>query len=135
MKMLNSTYIELPTNRVGLLDADSIEVNIWCDAAPNGERGAVFMLSVDCQVVIEGFTTTDYHDGDHSMDDDCRTCHDNGWINDEYEADCYRLDTIAMDSFEDSLSDIPGLRMFSKNAEHCIESDHWMITATRTEGF
>ena len=24
-------------------------------------------------------------------------------------------------------------RIFSENAAHCIESDHWLITATRTE--
>ena len=109
-------------------------MEILCGSASNDARAAVFTLSVDCQVVIEGFTTTDFDDGDHTMDEDCPVCENLDWMNDEYEADCYRLDTIAMDAFEDSLAGIPELRMFSKNAEHCIESDHWMITATRTEG-
>lgn len=130
---LSSIEVPLPEYRICMQDVDAIEVEVHCGPAPNDERAAAFMLSVNCQVVIEGFTTTDYHDGDHTMDDDCQTCHDNGWVNDEYEADCYRFDTIAMDAFEDSLADIPELRMFSENAEHRIESDHWMITATRTE--
>ena len=135
MLKLNSIDVTLPEDRIYMQNVDAIEVEIHCGSAPNYERTAAFMLSVNCQVVIEGFTTTDYHDGDHTMDDDCQTCHDNGWVNDEYEADCYRSDTIAMDAFENSLATIPELRIFSKNAEHCIESDYWMITAMRTEGF
>ena len=131
---LNKVYVPLPEDRVCLRDVGAIEVEIRCGPGPTGELAAVFMLSMDCKDVIEGFTTEKFDDG-HTGDDDCETCHDNGWVNDEYEADCYRFDTIAMDAFEDSLADIPELRMFHKNVEHCIESDHWMITATRTEGF
>ena len=133
MLKLNSIDVTLPEDRIYMQDVDEIEVEIHCGPAPNDERAAAFMLSVNCQVVIEGFTTTDYHDGDHTMDDDCQTCHDNGWVNDEYEADCYRSDTIAMYAFEDSPANMPELRMFSKNSELRIESDQWMITATRTE--
>ena len=38
-----------------------------------------------------------------------------------------------MNAFEYSLANMPELRMLSKNTEHYIESDQWMITATRTE--
>ncbi len=91
------------------------------------------MLSVDCQRVIEGFTITDFDDGSHTMNNDCLTCQSLGWVNDEYEADCYRFDTIAMDDFEDKLANTSELRMFSENAEHCIVSDHWTITVVRSE--
>ncbi len=106
-----------------------------CAPAPNIKRAAVFMLSVDCQDVIVGFTTTDFDGGAHTGDDDCETCSDNGWVNEEYEADCCRFDAIAMYAFEDSLSEILESPMFHKNAERCIESDLWTITATRTEAF
>ena len=135
MLKINSIAIPLPKNRIYMQEVDAIEVEVWCGPAPTNERAAVFTLSVDCQDVIAGFTTTDFDDGDHTGDADCETCYDNGWVNDEYEADCYRFDAIAMDAFEDSLADIPELRMFGKNAERCIESDHWTITATRAEGF
>ena len=133
MFKLNSIDVPLPEGRIYMQDVDAIEVEIHCGPAPNDERTAAFMLSVDCQIVIEGFTLIDYHDGDHTMQKDCNTCESLGCLNDEYEADCYRFDTIAMDAFEDSLARIPELRMFSKNTVHCIESDYWMITATRSE--
>ena len=132
---LNEVCVELPENRIYMRDVDAIEVEILCGSAPNSARAAVFMLSVDCQVVIEAFTTTDFTDDDHTQEEDCQTCESMGWVNDDYEADCYRQDIIAMDAFEDRLADIPELRMFHKNVEHCIESDHWMITATRKEDF
>ena len=135
MLKLNSICVPLPEDRIYMQEIDAIEVEIRCGSAPNDERAAVFTLSVNCQDVIEGFTTTDYYDGAHPMEEDCLTCESLGWMNDEYEADCYRFDTIAMDAFEGSLAEIPELRMFSKNVKHCIESDLWMITATRTEGF
>ena len=133
MVKLNGVCVPLPQDRIYMQDVDAIEVEIRCGPVSGADQGAVFMLSVDCQIVIEGFTTTDYHDGDHTMEDDCEACHDSGCVNDEYEADCYRFDTIAMDAFVNSLASVPELRMFSENAEHCIESDHWMITVARTE--
>lgn len=134
MLKLNDVCVELPKNRISMQDVDAIEVEIWCGPAPKNKRAAVFMLSVNCQVVIEGFTTGNFTDA-HTYEDDCFICENMGWVNDDYEADCYRMDIISMDAFEKAIAEIPELRMFSKNLEHCIESDHWMITTMRSEDF
>ena len=130
---LNAFAVDLPQNRIYMQDVDGIDVEIWCAPVPNSAHAAAFMLTVDCQIVIDGFTTQDFHNDDHTYDEDCPTCEILGWVNAECEADCYRLDDIAMDAFTDAIAEMPELRMF-KDGEHCIESDCWMITTTRTEG-
>ena len=133
MMKLKEVCVRLPQDLIYLRDVDAIEVEIWLDPKPDENGKVVFMLSVDCQSVIERFMPTDFHDGSHTMNDDCLTCESLGWVNEECEADCYHSDTIAMDAFEDCLADISELRMFSKGVEHCIEHDHWTITAMRSE--
>ena len=133
MMKLNKVCVPLPQGRIYSRDVDAVEVGIWLAARPNESGEVTFTLSVDCQSVIEGFTTTDFLDGRHTLNDDCPACLSVGWMNDQCEADCYRLDTIAMDAFERSLAGISELRMFGKNAKHRIESDHWTITVMRGE--
>ena len=125
---LATTPVPLPADRVCLRDYDAIEVDIFLRRAPDG--AAEFVLSVDCQVVIEGFTTRDFTEDDHASEDDCPVCHAAGWLNDEGEADCYRYDDLAMDAFVDRIAAMSELRLF-RNGEHMIENDHWTIAATR----
>lgn len=128
---LNTFAVDLPHDRIYMQDVDAIDVEVWCAPFSNSAHAAAFMLAVDCQIVIEGFTTQDFDD-DHAYDEDCSACEVFGWVNAKFEADCYRLDNIAMDAFTDVISEMPELRMF-KDGEHCIDSDHWMITTIRTE--
>ena len=129
---LNTFAIDLPKDRICMQDVDVVEVEIWCAPVPNSAHAAAFMLTMDCQIVIEGFTTQDFDD-DHTYDEDCPVCEVFGWVNAKSEADCYRLDDIAMDAFTDAVAEMSELRMF-KDGEHCIDSDHWTITTIRTEG-
>ncbi len=125
---LATTPVPLPADRVHLRDYDAIEVDIFLRHAPDG--AAEFVLAVDCQAIIEAFTTRDFTEYDHALEDDCPACHAAGWLNDEDEADCYRYDDLAMDAFVDRIADMPELRLF-RNGEHMIENDHWTIAATR----
>ena len=129
---LNAFAVDLPQDRIYMQDVDAIAVEVWCGPMPNNRHAAMFVLEMDCQSVIEGFTTQDFDD-DHTYDEDCPACEVFGWVNAKSEADCYRLDDIAMDAFTDAIAEMPELRMF-KNGEHCIDSDHWTITTIRTEG-
>lgn len=129
---LNTFAVDLPKDRIYMQDVDAVEVEIWGAAVPNKAHAAAFMLTVDCQIVIDGFTTQDFDD-DHTYDEDCPACEVFGWVNAKSEADCYRLDDIAMDAFTDVVAEMLELRVF-KNGEHCIDSDHWTITTIRTEG-
>lgn len=128
---LNAFAVDLPHDRIYMQDVDAIEVEIWCAPFPNRAHAAAFMLTMDCQIVIEGFITQDFDD-DHTYDENCFACEIFGWVNAKSEAYCYRLDDIAMDAFTDAIAEMPELRMF-KDGEHCIESDHWTITTIRTE--
>lgn len=125
---LATTPVPLPAARTSLRDYDAIEVDISLRHAAAG--AAEFVLSVDCQVVIEGFTTRDFAEDAHGWEDDCPACHAAGWLNDEGEADCYRQDDLAMDAFERRIAAMLELRLF-RNGEHTIENDHWTIAATR----
>lgn len=125
---LATTPVPLPADRVFLRDYDAIEVDIFLRRAADG--AAEFVLSVDCQAVIEGFATRDFTEDAHAWEDDCHACHAAGWLNDEGEAVCYRQDDLAMDAFERRIAAVPELRLFT-NGEHTIENDHWTIAATR----
>ena len=128
---LNAFAVDLPKDRICMQDVDAIAVEVWCAPAPNNRHAAMFVLSMDCQIVIDGFTTQDFGD-DHTYDEDCPVCEISGWVNAKSEADCYRLDDIAMDAFTDAIAEMPELRMF-KYGEHCVEIDHWTITTIRSE--
>ena len=97
--------IPLPAARASLRDYDAIEVNIFLRRAPDG--AAEFVLSIDCQAVIEGFATRDFGEDMHDLEDDCPACHSAGWLNDEGEADCYRQDDLAMDAFARRIAAMP----------------------------
>lgn len=120
--------IPLPTARASLRDYDAIEIDIFLRRAADG--AAEFVLSVDCQAVIEGFATRDFGEDTHALEDDCPACYAAGWLNDVGEADCYRQDDLAMDAFARRIAAMPELRVFAR-AEHAIENDHWTIAATR----
>ena len=132
MLKLNTFAVDLPKDRIYMQDVDAVEVEIWGAAVLNKAHAAAFMLTVDCQIVIDGFTTQDFDNNDHTYDEDCPVCEISGWVNAKSDADCYRLDDIAIDAFTDAIAEMPELRMF-KNGEHCIDSDHWTITTIRTE--
>lgn len=129
---LNAFAVDLPHDRIYMQDVDAIDVEIWYAPVPNRAHAAAFMLTMDCQIVIDGFTTQDFDNDDHTYGEGCPVCEVFGWVNAKSEANCYRLDDIAMDAFTDAIAEMPELRMF-KDGEHCIDSDHWTITTIRTE--
>lgn len=120
--------VPLPTARASPRDYDAIEADIFLRRAADG--AAEFVLSVDCQAVIEGFATRDFGEDAHALEDDCPACRAAGWLNAEGEADCYRQDGLAMDAFARRIAAMPELRLFAR-AEHAVENDHWTIAATR----
>lgn len=127
--MFGTVDVDLPDDRIRMRCADAIEVQIWIAPVNGDERAANIFLAVNCQAVIDGFTIHNF-DRNHNSQEGCEECFRVGWVNDEDEAYCYRLDDLAMGAFVDRINEMPELRMF-KDGEHMIESDHWTIAVTR----